>query len=989
MENKLDIQSIEKKILQISDALEWILQNRPEQYQQKFLQLVPLRCELRKILRAEEEKPAIAAYGESQKGKSYLMGNLLQKNGAPFMVRTNGKDYDFVASINPIGDKREATGVVTRFTSYIGYEERASDSYPARMKVMSAANIVTILVDGYFNDIIDDKRYSDKEIQDRADKIYDKYAADFPVQDIFTEDDVVDIKLYLQNFVNRAKVSAFCESTDFFNKIALVIRNIPLSEWADVFSILWHDNRDLTELFVRLLGCLQRMNFARVIYLPIEALLHHGENKNTIMSVECLNGLYPYKKDLETCTDIYVKENESYRCLRGFDKSELSALCLEVAFRVDVRYLDDRASFSYDLQKAGLPGYMSSDTYAKLTGNGEFVSKRRLLESSDLLDFPGAKNREQMKEDTLNRFDNETQQTNLVKLYLRGKVSFLFNFFSDSKALNILLFCHNAEDVKVTQMYNVIDKWITTYVGSTPEAREKTMRLAGNVAPFFAIGTMFNIDMMQKKNSDANSAIALKNRWNGRFSKVMYQDCFHAGTDVDWFKNWSGPGKIFQNVYVLRDFKYSGCDGQGNNLYRGYDESADSPHETSLALSEEFYENIKDSFVNDADNVGRFMKDPKVAWESAATMNNDGSLYIIQQLCIAAENMVAVRDTQFSERACEIASAVLEKIKGYYQEVNGAAKLEKHLEYASSVLCQFDAASGDNSFFGKFIDMLQISDDEAYSIVHEIIGSPELIEVVNRFPEYELIMTRLPECHSEEEVLEEYARVYRMASPEAARDFLTERGIDPKNLISGRVKSKRKNSYMIADALVRYWREKLSSASFLSKIIADSRFDMGVMSNLIENTLDMADTVDITDKMSMDIAEYVNVVAIATANEFLVSDILRHSVNSFVTDLGFSLLPDGRQQELKNLALSRNVQISGYIGKDEKSDYSEEELTQLFNEISEQSGPVGLPFYKHYNIWLEYMFLSFLATAGNVTVIQNPAANNRIGEIISGLNETL
>lgn len=989
MEKKIDIKDIRKEIVQISDALEWIRQNHPEQYQQKFLQLVPLRCELRKILKAEDEKPAIAAYGESQKGKSYLMGNLLQKNGAPFMIRSNGKEYDFVADINPIGDKREATGVVTRFTSYMGHEDRASDSYPARMKVMSAANIVTVLVDGYFNDIIDDKRYSDKEIQDRADRIYNRYSSGPLVQDIFTEDDVIDIKLYLQTFVNRAKVSAFCESTDYFNKVALVIRNIPQSDWASVFSILWHDNKEITELFVRLLSCLQRMNFADVVYLPVEALLHHGENRNTIMSVECLNGLYPCNNNPDKLSDIFIKDGETFKCLHGFDKSELSALCLEVSFKVDVKYLDDKAKFHYDPQKAGQPGYMPSETYSRLTEKGEFVSKRKLLEASDLLDFPGAKNREQMKESTLDRFDDETQQSNLVKLYLRGKVSFLFNFFSDSKTLNVLLFCHNAEDVKVTQLYNVIDKWITTYVGATPEARGNTMKLAGNVAPFFAIGTMFNIDMMKKGNPNANTDVALKSRWNGRFAKVMYQDCFHAGTDVDWFKNWSRKGIPFTNVYVLRDFKYSGCDGQGNNLYYGYDENAEHPEETELALPPDFYDSIRNSFVNDSDNVGRFFDDPKVAWDSAATINNDGSLYIIQQLCIAASNMCAVRESQFLDRAREIRDAVLEKIEGYHKTTDKGKTLEKHLVTASQILCQFDVASGDNSFFGRFIDMLQISDDEAYGIVHDIIESPELIEAVNKFPEYELIMTRLRACGSEEEVLKEYARVYRLPSPETARDFLNEKGIDPKKLISGSSTGKRTNSYVIADALIKYWREKLSSASFLSRIIADSKFDMGVMSDLIDNTLNMAQTVNLTEKMSDSIAEFVNVVAITTANEFLVSDILRHCINSFVTDLGFSLLTDSRQEDLKTLAINREIQIRGFIGAEEKSDYSEEELTQLFNDISLQSGPEALPFYKQYNRWLEYMFLSFMATAGNVTIIQNPEANNRIGDIISRLNETL
>lgn len=985
------IENINKSISQISEALEWIRQYRPDHYQQKFLQLVPLKCELRKMLRAQEENPAIAAYGESQKGKSYLMGNLLQKNGSPFKIRCNGQEYDFVADINPIGDKREATGVVTRFSSYSGHEERASDKYPARMKVMSVANIVTILADGYFNDIIDDKRYSDSEIQEKADRIYNRYCNSAPVQDVFTEDDVVDIKLYLQNFVNRAKISAFCESTDFFNKIALVIRKVPRTEWVGIFSILWHDNRFLTELFSRLVDCLERLEFADVVYLPVEALLHHGDNRNTVMSVNCLNGLYHSSAIPDVGkSDVYLKDGDGFRTLRNFDKSELSALCLEISYKVDVDYLDDEAGFSYEPEKAGQAGYMSSDTYAKLTRGGKFVSKKKLLTESDLLDFPGAKNREQMKETTLDRFDDETQQTNLVKLFLRGKVSFLFNYFSDSKALNILMFCHNAEDVKVTQMYNVIDNWVRTYVGDTPQKRAHTIGLAGNVAPFFAIGTMFNIDMVRKSNQNANTEIALKGRWKGRFSQVMYQDCFHAGTDVEWFKNWSGQGNLFNNVYVLRDFKYSGCDGQGNNLYRGYDENAECPKESALELPEDFYNSLMSSFVNDSENVGRFFDDPKVAWEATATMNNDGSLYIIQKLCVAAANMHRVRDDQFETRISEIKTEILEKIRSYYQSEDSSDRLEKNIESAFDVLNEFDASVGNNNyFFGRLIDMLQITDDEAYDKVHEIILSPDLIEIVNSFPESEIYMGRLPECRTVDEVLEAYAKVYNKPSAEAARKYLEGKGIDPNTLVSRPNVSKRTNSYVIADHLMKYWLEKLSSAAFLSRTVSDSKFDMGVMSSLIENIQEMSKTVNMTDYMSECIADFVNVVAISTAHEFLVADILRHCINTFVTDLGYSLLDEQTRKNLDAVAKSRNMVVSKPVDHNCKSSYDEEELTSLFDEISRQSGAMAPSFSSHYNIWLDYMLLSFLATAGNVSVIENPEANNRIGNIISSLDETL
>lgn len=988
----MDTQDIKREISYIDSALAWIRRNKPEQYQQKFLQLIPLKCELNKILKAQEENPAIAAYGESQKGKSYLMGNLLQKGGTPFKINCKGEEYDFVARINPIGDKREATGVVTRFTSCEGHEERFSGDYPARMKVMSVANIVTILVDGYFNDLIDDQRYSDKEIQDRADRIYNQYSNGVQVQNNLTEDHVIDIKLYLDKFVNKAKVSAFCYNTDYFNKIALVIRNIPSGDWPEVFSVLWHDNASLTDLFRRMINCLSRMNFAEVVYLPIEALLHKGDNKNTIMSVDCLNGLYPNIPDPARCTSVFVKDGESYKEIRGFDKSELSALCLEISFKVDVKYLDAEAKFDYRQENDGKVGCMSKATYDRLTnyGKNEYVSKRSLLEVSDLLDFPGAKNREQMKEATLDTLDPETKQTNLVKLYLRGKVSFLFNYFSDSKALNILMFCHNAEDVKVTQMYNVIDDWIKKYVGETPKMRAETIRLAGGIAPFFAIGTMFNIDMTKKSNPDANSEVALRERWKGRFSKVMYQDCFHAGTDVDWFKNWTGNDIPFNNVYVLRDYKYSGCDGQGNNLFRGYDENVENPRESELALPEDYYNRIRSSFVNDQDNVRKFINNPDVAWEATATLNNDGALYIIKNLCVVAKNMNTVRQSQFDSRASKIAEEILEKIRSFHISEDNGDKLKRNVAIGSHVHLEFDVSSSDNSFFGRFIDMLQISDDEAYAQVHSVIESPDLIENVNRIPEIEIIRRRLPECESVSQVLQCVADIYRLTSADAARQYLEDKGIDPTKLLEGESSRNRTNSYVIANTLLSYWKDKLSSANFLAKVTANSRFDMGVMSDLISNIIEMTDTIDLVGHMSGSISEYVNVLAIGSVNEFLVADILRHIINTFVTDFGFTL--DGmsdKLNELKMLAQNEKIPIEGYIDRPEPSSYTEEELTDLFNSISTSADLEMRPFFSHYNRWLEYMFLSFLATSGNITVIANREENDKIGDIISGLEKSL
>ena len=73
-------QIIKSQIQNINDALEWVKKNRPNDYAQKFLQLVEYRKVLKQIAAAEEDNPGIAAFGKSQVGKSYLISCLLQDN---------------------------------------------------------------------------------------------------------------------------------------------------------------------------------------------------------------------------------------------------------------------------------------------------------------------------------------------------------------------------------------------------------------------------------------------------------------------------------------------------------------------------------------------------------------------------------------------------------------------------------------------------------------------------------------------------------------------------------------------------------------------------------------------------------------------------------------------------------------------------------------------------------------------------------------------
>jgi len=972
---------ISNNINLLGSSLAWIRTHRPEQYEQKFMQLVPRRCELRNIEEANLENPAIAAYGESQKGKSYLMGNLLQNNGTPYMVKSCGKEYDFVHSINPIGDKNEATGVVTRFTAYNKNPKLYSDEYPVRMKVLSVGSLTTILIDGYFNDIIDREIYSDEELKNKAEAIFNKYCDRQDIQEVIVEDDIFDIKSYLTKFVTANAQSIW--KSNFFEKVALVIRKVPQTEWIDIFSVIWHNNPEISSLFLRLINALSRLNFAKSIYLPIEAVLHHGANKNTIMSVNCLNGLY--QKDSETSfTDVYVRTGSgSFSCVDRFDKSEISALCCEVAFKVDSEYLDENAQFFFDSSKEGVPGYMSRRTFDKLNRS---VSKKALFDNSDLLDFPGAKNRESLKQAYLANFDPETQQANMVKLFLRGKVSYLFNHYSDARLINILLVCHDAEDVKVTTLYDTIDKWVGAYVGDNAQKRKATIELTGGIAPLFVIGTKFNIDMTHKSNADANNKAALEQRWQARFSTQLYQNCFHAG-DVDWFRNWIGEKRMFNNTYILRDYKYSTCDGEGNNLFQGYRIGEDTPREKSLALPADYYKTLMESFIGNDKHVGRFFEDRALAWEVAATINNDGALYIIQQLVKVSSNLAVLRDKQFNDTISSVNACVLKVMNGYYIDPNTSTVLPQRISKARCVHRELDfACNSDNYFFGSLINALQLEYKEVYKVVHEIIQSPELVATVQGWDQFEIIRKHLYICETEEESWNTLIRLYGLADKEEAISFLHKKKINPNDIIPGIKLKKKINSYIIAGKVFDYWSKKLSSTAFLNSLTSVDGFDSGVMIDLLRNTIEIAEGFNLCEVMSSSIAEYVNIPAVHTANEYLVTDVLANIINEFVTTFGYNLRKEDDVQNCMTIVQEYNLPVFKHIGEEKKSYYEEEELTALFVELNENPKVLTPAFDMNYNLWLEYMYISFIGGADRVPKIGDIAANNKVAEIIDQIS---
>lgn len=971
-----NINAIEQ-IETINKSLRWIKKHKPQHYEQRFLELVGQRRKLKQIEAAQKEKPAIAAFGESQKGKSYLIGNLLQKQKRPFMVKNEtGEDINFVDRVNPIGDKKEATGVVTRFTPFNaeGGDTRYSTLHPVIVKLFKVSDLATILCDSYHLDLLDSQFYSDDEWRSIAGDIFTKYSvlAEQP-QSILTEDDILDIKDYLAKYV---KGTQGILRSGYFERLALVIHRVPQSEWVDVLEVLWHRNPEISKLFRRLLDALKALKFSREVYVDFDAVMHLGDNKNTIMSVDCLNGLDDAAWKLKT--QVYLSGDSNDGIV--FLKCELCAICAETLFRIEPEYLTDEEEYFYDEKLDSEAGYLSSRSYSRI---GHSI-KKDLLSHTDLLDFPGAKNRLKLQEAFLANMDTEVGASNIVQMLLRGKVSYLFNSYNENRIINILLFCHDSEGPNVTDMYRMINDWVEKYVGKDSQTRRQTVQSCGGVSPLFVVGTKFNIDMVEKHDTDGDNDNALNKRWYDRFIKVLYDQSFYA-RNIDWFNNWNARGETFKNTYLLRDFKYSGCDGVGNHLYRGYNKNDTHPKEEELVLSPSFYERLRDTFVTNP-NVAKFFADPEVSWDVAATMNNDGSLYIIENLGIVANHMSVARENQFAGECRKINSDVRKIMREYYISDDTTEILTENINKAYGVFRDLEFTCQENpEYFGHLLQGLQLSEAVSFSEVHTLV--PKLNQTVqgSAIKDYELIRSRcdfFQGCVGEEAKWDRLCNVYKFDSTADAEEFLRLKHIDPFKLFEGET-VKRKNSAVIASSLVSLWESKISSVQFASLFSGGELVGEISLSNLVSCIVSSANFVDLTGRIESEISDYVDILN-QNINEGLVADIVATTISDFVLDFGYHWLSDEEIKNARRIAKDNNLRCFDVIDKERKEDYDEEEFTALFNDILSSDSRYTPAYKANFDSYLEYMYVAHIA---NIAVPDyDKTANEKLKLILDELD---
>lgn len=938
---------IQELINNIDGCISWVKTHKEQDYEQKYLQLVEQRRKLKQIAEAEKNNPGIAAFGMSQVGKSYLVGCLLKGNEKAFMIKAGDKTYNFSTEINPpsqVGGGIESTGVVSRFTSFNNNKEVWYNAdLPVSVKTFSLTDIIIILSDSYFKDIYNyNSSLKDEDIVKKGDDIKKNYSNyDNVSKQLISADDVLFMKEYFS--LHLPKAMKFVD-LHFFDKVASVIEKVPTEDYLSVFSFIWNSNGKGTgfdSLYNKLFNILKQCNFANYLYLPIESVLHGGIRDKTVLSVQCLEKLFEENGDK---TDVYTYGNGEYTKITELTKSAVSAICCEAIFKIEDSFLDSTQSYNLE--------YISEDTQGKLT-KGEISMS--MLKDNDLLDFPGARSRTALDIVKVNT-DTAEHKENLVYCFLRGKVAYLFNQYSDKSIINILLFCHHNKQSNVADLPILLKDWVELYVGKTPNERAEKLKIT-KVSPLFFISTMFNLDL-DIKDEDEKAKVTRDNtniKWTNRFDTVANSPMVISRGSVDWVKNWTKQGENFRNSYVLRDFKYS-CPNHGYS-YSGW---AETGAEQEMLISEQHYKWMLETF-SENHFCKQFFANPKLSFEVAASMNNDGSLYILENLKEAAKNIGHARNNDFDDIKKAAAKNVYNIMFPYYTPDDEAGVLAENILKSAKIRRLLDPlCSLQPEYFGHLLSNLQLSETDSFNYVHEMaahLGTlvTNAAATAKNFTQILAACNNFDGCETEDEKWQMLIEIYCFADKKEAEEWLKSNNIDYKDLFNI-VVPQHTPSAVITGEMLKFWEKKLKSTDFTTP---DGSTELGY---IVPCLISAAKFVSIDQYIEKQISSLVNGMA-AIIPEESVADIISSVINNFVMDFGYSHYSGQQKQTVRRINDSQNLHCFNAIEQPRQEyDGGDDEVTSnLFGEILKDGSPTTKSFDYFYATWKEYMTIAFVA----------------------------
>ncbi len=590
------------------------------------------RVRAEKLAAAAARPMCVGVFGPSQAGKSYLISALARAGSAPLMTLFDGRAVDFVREINPEGG-REATGLVTRFTMK---PIQGPPGMPVALRLLSQTDVIKILGNAFLSD------FDPADVEPPGAGALEAAIAQARGRlsptpfDTLSEDDVfVDLREYFETrFGGHATIQAL-KTARFWAAASELAPRLDHAARADLLGVVWGRLPALSAAYIRLASALALLGHADDAFCPLTALL---PREASIIDVLTLNRL-----------------------------GDPADQTIAVATRSGARA---------DLPRAVLTALVAEVTVQLQTKPWDF------FDVTDLLDFPGARSREQIRDPGRHLAD----PAKLPAILLRGKVAYLFERYCAENELTGMLLCIGPSNQEVRTLPRMVAEWIDGTHGDTPDKR------ASQPTALFFVLTKFDAEFESKKGaSDIGGT-----RWTARLAASL-TDFF--GKESTWPREWH-PGKPFQNLFWLRNPNVE------NKAILDYDSDG---HETGVRPQEaERVARLRQDFLDNPEAQKHFF-DPALAWDEAMRLNDGGISHLAARLRPVCDP--ALKRRQVAARLADLGDRLRARLLPHWHSADLAQELVKRRAAGRAVVIAL-ARAVERQRFGHLLRALSPEADE-------------------------------------------------------------------------------------------------------------------------------------------------------------------------------------------------------------------------------------------------------------------------------------
>lgn len=900
------------------------------------------RRQIRTLIPRISEKATVAFFGASQCGKSHLVKNLLKDEKGELNIwdKVENQEINFLKYINPDGNKNEATALVTRFQFR---DEEFHDEFPLKVELLSIKDLILTIVDGFatiapLGKIRTPSEDGIREILKELEVLHSNAG-----QVILSEDEIYEIKDYIIKYRNselKSLIELF-ERTNFWESFAYGAPKLNSNNLVKFVSIFWYNNNSISTLFNHLVSSIETCQFSKKCFANFDIILKQvpptyiSKFKKTvnILDVRVLSGFANEPNDK---FDIFLPSSQKVSLFPHI----LCAISKEVSLCIPNEKINS------EIYKNEL-----SSTDA-LESDKERLLKYSLLESLDILDFPGC--RPGTSFTSIDEIPLE-QQIEIIK---RGKINYLFNVYSDNYQINNLAIVSNMSGQLdgASLIPHILHPWINNYIGNSALERDESLKiLKSKVPPLFIILTYFNEILIYNPEKDTNDPTE---KLDTALQTRLKED-IHA--DYSWMKEWGlNENQLFKNFYLLRDFTY--C-----KLYE-----KENKNETILKQEfHEYFKQVKNAFLKNSNSTLLF-REPLFNFDEASLPNKDGSQLIIEQL-------QEVRSNRFKTES------ILSKVKKSFKTVNVELasirksddendRIDEIKSQTYDVTNRILALVNDDVNVGVLTDQFSASENEIYHVVYAIVKNRDFgnVHALRKFFPFYLQYPELKGLSSYSEKIKYLAQKFGKDQKETEY-YLNDLGYDVEILLNQNVDAMEDKALYIANKAKSFWIEnQLNIENFKS----DKRsLSPGFIQLLMNNLKDKYEILKLSDKIADHIRPFVE----NTGGHIddvvpMISSIITGIINNHVSSFGWEYVEDTERNRLLSLCKEHDIEILDSLVQQKNNKNAEHDIPKLYHYLENYKDIVNNlqkddvekiktnPYISGYRKWIDMCNLSLMST---------------------------